>query len=335
MKIAVLDDYQQVVKLLSCYSLIQDFDVQVFCDKFQSPNDLIHHLKGFDALVLTRERTEISASILKMLPNLKVISQTGRPGEHIDASYCTDNGIAILAGSGSPIAPAELTWALVMCAQKRLNVYMQSLLSGQWQSSKNLKNNKLNFPRSLNGKTLGIFGLGKIGSLVAKYGLAFGMDVLVYGLESSKNKAQEMGYRFAASQQQLFEQSDVLSLHLRLNKNTSEIVKLSDLESMKRDSILVNTSRSKLIEEFSIERCLQENRGPHVFALDVFEQEPLLDNLQWLDVSRVVATPHIGFVELNSFELYYQTAFRNLIEFKSGNYTSVFNSEVISKLGIS
>lgn len=332
MKIAILDDYQNVVQKLSCFQILSAESVKIFSDKFYSTEELVKALYDFDALVLTRERTEINSKVISLLPHLKVISQTGRPGEHIDAKACTEKGIAILAGSGSPIAPAELTWALLMSAQRRLPLYSQSLREGKWQSASYLQSDLGQMGRVLNGSTLGIFGLGKIGSLVAQYGKAFGMKILVYGQENSKKKALELGYQVAENQEQFFRESDILTVHLRSNTKTAEIIKKTDLLNMKPDAVFINTSRSQLVENEAISFCLKNNLGPHIFALDVFDNEPVTKELEWIRSPRVVATPHIGFVELNSFELYYKTAFQNLISFKNRDFKSVFNVEVLPQL---
>lgn len=333
MKIAILDDYQNIVRDLPCFSLLGEHEVTVLNEKLGA-EALIENLRGVSAIVLTRERTELHSRILASLPDLRVISQTGRPGEHVDVGQCTRDGIAVLAGSGSPVAPAELTWALVMAAQRRLPHYMASLQNGMWQSGQGLKGQVLSVGRGLKGAKLGVFGLGKIGALVASYGRAFGMEVLVFGQKASREKAQQLGYSFATDQRDLFQQADVLCLHLRLSEGTRRLINEQDLCSMKPTATLVNTSRAQLIEEGAIERCLASGSGPFLFALDVFEEEPLPPMSTLLHHQRVIATPHIGFVEYGGYELYFRTAFQNLLDFFAGTSSSVFNPAVLSQVNL-
>lgn len=313
MKIAVLDDYQDVVSRLECFSLLSKHSVTVFRRKMSTTAQLIDELADFDAIVLFRERTHLTADCIAQLPKLKIISQTGRPGEHIDSGYCKSKNIAVLSGQGNPDAPAELTWALIMSAQRRLPQYMRSVQRGQWQSGNGLTNNPLMLGRSLRGKTLGVFGLGKIGTLVAGFGRAFQMRVLAYGQENSRKKAAELGYDFASSKSELFRTSDVLSVHLRCSGETRGIIGLTELESMKADSVFVNTSRAELVQAGAIETCLTNTTGPNLFALDVFAAEPV-HKVQEND--RLILTPHIGFVELETLEMYFSRAFKNILEFE-------------------
>jgi D-3-phosphoglycerate dehydrogenase len=315
LKIAILDDYQNVVSQLKSFDLLKNFQVEVFTEKFLSAEQMIKALADFEALVLIRERSHLDAVVLSGLPKLKMISQTGRPGEHIDLEFCKEKGIEVLSGQGNPHAPAELTWALVMSAQRRLPHYVNSLHQGCWQSGEGLSGNPRMLGRSLKDKTLGIFGLGKIGTLVAEFGRVFRMNVLVYGRESSNQKATNFGYEVAKSKEEFFSRSDVLSLHLRSQSETKGIVTFNDLLLMKPDSIFVNTSRANLIETNAIEKCLKSGQGPHIFALDVFEQEPLTEPIQ---SERLLLTPHLGFVELETFETYFDQAFRNLVKFFEG-----------------
>ncbi|MGE8473902.1 MAG: NAD(P)-dependent oxidoreductase, partial [Paraburkholderia hospita] len=219
MKIAILDDYQDAVRKLDCFQMLADHEVKVFNNTVRGLGQLASRLSEVDALVLIRERTRISSQLLDKLPHLRMISQTGRAGSHIDIAACTERGIAVLEGVGSPIAPAELTWALIMAAQRRIPQYVANLKQGAWQQS-GLKTSALppNFGlgQVLRGQTLGIWGYGKIGRLVAGYGKAFGMNVLIWGREHTREAALADGYQVAESREALFEQSDVLSLHLRM-----------------------------------------------------------------------------------------------------------------------
>src|ERR1700744_1720904 len=263
MKIAILDDYQDAVRKLDCFHLLADHEVKVFNNTVRGLGQLASRLAEVEALVLIRERTRISSQLLDKLPRLRMISQTGKAGGHIEVDACTERGIAVLEGSGSPIAPAELTWALIMAAQRRIPQYVANLKQGAWQQS-GLKTSALppNFGlgQVLRGQTLGIWGYGKIGKLVAGYGKAFGMNVLIWGREHSREAASADGHSVAESREALFEQSDVLSLHLRLADDTRGIVTQEDLMRMKPTALLVNTSRAELLEENALVNALSHNR---------------------------------------------------------------------------
>ena len=332
MKIAILDDYQDAVRKLDCFHLLDDHEVKVFNNTVRGLGQLASRLSEVDALVLIRERTRISSQLLDKCPKLRMISQTGRAGGgHIDIDACTERGIAVLEGTGSPIAPAELTWALIMSAQRRIPQYVANLKQGAWQQS-GLKTSALppNFGlgQVLRGQTLGIWGYGKIGKLVAGYGKAFGMNVLVYGREHSQGAAREDGFDVAESREALFEQSDVLTLHLRLTDETTGIVKQDDLMRMKPTALFVNTSRAELLEENALLNSLHHNR-PGMVAVDVFESEPILQGYGLLRLENVICTPHIGYVERESYELYFGAAFRNILAFDGGDTSSVFNEEAL------
>jgi D-3-phosphoglycerate dehydrogenase / 2-oxoglutarate reductase len=331
MKIAILDDYQDAVRKLDCFQLLADHEVKVFNNTVRGLGQLASRLSEIDALVLIRERTRITSQLLDKLPHLRMISQTGRVGSHVDMAACSERGIAVLEGTGSPIAPAELTWALIMAAQRRIPQYVANLKQGAWQQS-GLKTSAMppNFGlgQVLRGQTLGIWGYGKIGRLVAGYGKAFGMRVLVWGREHSLEAARADGYEAAASREALFEESDVLSLHLRLHDDTRGIVKQEDLLRMKPTSLLVNTSRAELLEENALLGALSHNR-PGMVAIDVFESEPILQGYSLLRMENVICTPHIGYVERESYELYFSAAFRNIIAFDSGDTSSVANPDAL------
>jgi D-3-phosphoglycerate dehydrogenase len=284
-------------------------------------------------LVLIRERTHLNRALIEKLPKLKMISQTGKVGTHIDVAACTDKGIAVAEGVGSPIAPAELTWALIMAGMRRLPQYISNLKHGAWQQS-GLKNSTMpvNFGVGmvLHQKTLGIWGFGKIGQLVAGYAKAFGMNVVIWGSEASRALAQQQGYESAPSREAFFEQADVLSLHLRLNEATHHIVKADDLARMKPTAMLVNTSRAELIDPDVLIAALSRGR-PGLAAIDVFESEPVLQGHALLRLENCICTPHIGYVEQNSYELYFSAAFTNVVNFIQGTPTHIVNLEALSK----
>ncbi|HVE10522.1 MAG TPA: D-2-hydroxyacid dehydrogenase family protein [Paraburkholderia sp.] len=331
MKIAILDDYQDAVRKLDCFQLLADHDVKVFNNTVRGLGQLASRLAETDALVLIRERTRINSQLLDKLPHLRMISQTGKVSNHIDLDACTERGIAVLEGVGSPIAPAELTWALIMAAQRRIPQYVANLKQGAWQQS-GLKTSALppNFGlgQVLRGQTLGIWGYGKIGKLIAGYGKAFGMKVLVWGREHSLEAAKEDGCDVAENREAFFEQSDVLTLHLRLNDETRGIVKQDDLMRMKPTSLLVNTSRAELLEENALLGALAHNR-PGMVAIDVYESEPILQGYSLLRMENVICLPHIGYVERESYELYFSAAFKNILAFDQGDTSSVANPEAL------
>jgi D-3-phosphoglycerate dehydrogenase len=284
-------------------------------------------------LVLIRERTHFNRALIEKLPKLKLISQTGKVGPHIDVAACTDKGIAVAEGVGSPIAPAELTWALIMAGMRRLPQYISNLKHGAWQQS-GLKNSTMpvNFGVGmvLHQKNLGIWGFGKIGQLVAGYAKAFGMKVVIWGSDASRDLAQQQGYESAPSREAFFEQADVLSLHLRLNEATHHIVKADDLARMKPTAMLVNTSRAELIDPDVLIAALSRGR-PGLAAIDVFESEPVLQGHALLRLENCICTPHIGYVEQNSYELYFSAAFTNVVNFIQGTPTHIVNLEALSK----
>jgi D-3-phosphoglycerate dehydrogenase len=327
MNIVILDDYQDAVRKLQCASKLDAFAAKVYTNTVKGIGQLTIRLKDADVIVLIRERTPISRALVEKLPKLKLIAQTGRVGSHIDVAACTERGIAVAEGTGSPVAPAELTWALVMAAMRRLPQYIGTLKHGGWQQS-GLKAASMppNFGLGmvLKGKTLGIWGYGKIGQIVAGYGRAFGMNVLVWGRENSLTKAAADGLQVAASKEELFALSDVLSLHLRLNEETRGIVTLTDFSLMKPTSLLVNTSRAELIEHEALIAGLNRGR-PGMAAIDVFESEPILQGHALLRLENCICTPHIGYVEQDSYELYFGAAFDNVANFIKGTPTNIVN----------
>jgi D-3-phosphoglycerate dehydrogenase len=327
MKIAILDDYQDAVRDLECFRMLDGHEVKVFASSTRGLGQLAIRLAPFDALVLIRERTEFSRALLARLPNLKLISQTGKVSGHIDVAAATAHGIAIAEGVGSPVAPAELTWALVMAASRRIVPYASNLKDGLWQTAS--VNPQLNgLGRVLKGRTLGIWSYGKIGKLVAGYGKAFGMKVLVWGGEKSRAAAEADGFASAPSREAFFEQADVLSLHLRLADATRGLVTAEDLARMKPDALFVNTSRAELVAEGALEAALRQGR-PGWAALDVFTTEPLPADAPLLRMPTVLATPHLGYVEKDSYEMYFRAAFENVVNFANGKPTNILNPEAL------
>jgi D-3-phosphoglycerate dehydrogenase len=327
MNIVILDDYQDVVRKLDCAAKLDAYNAKVYTNTVKGLGQLSVRLKDADILVLIRERTHLNRQLLEKLPRLKLISQTGAAGSHIDLEACSARGIAVAQGTGSPYAPAELTWALIMAAARRVPQYIGNLKHGAWQQS-GLKSASMpaNFGLGtvLRGKTMGIWGYGKIGQLVAGYAKAFGMQVVVWGSEASREKAASHGHIPATTREALFEQSDVLSVHLRLNEATRGIVTLEDLSRMKTTAMIVNTSRAELIEPDALISALNRGR-PGLAAIDVFEQEPILQGHALLRLENCICTPHIGYVEKDSYELYFGAAFDNVVNFIKGTPTNIVN----------
>ena len=327
MNIVILDDYQDVVRKLNCSNKLEAYPAKVYTNTIKGVGQLSVRLKDAEILVLIRERTHITRQLIEKLPKLKMISQTGKIGSHVDVTACTERGIVVAEGAGSPVAPAEMTWALIMAAMRRLPQYINNLKHGAWQQS-GLKSSAMptNFAlgQVLKGKTLGVWGYGKIGQLLASYGKAFGMRILLWGSEASRASAVEHGFEAASSREEFFSQSDIVSLHLRLNDATRGIVTLDDLQSMKTTSLLVNTSRAELIAPDALMAGLNRGR-PGMAAIDVFESEPILQGHALLRLENCICTPHIGYVEQESYELYFGTAFDNVVNFIKGTPTNIVN----------
>lgn len=320
MKITILDDYQHTIQNLACFSIISDQTPQILHHTEKDPKKLAAQLSDTAILVLTRERTIIDNELLKLLPNLKLISQTGKIANHLDLAACTKHGVAVAEGIGSPIAPVELTWALIMNTLRQIPNAIEGMKSGQWQ---------INIGSTVNGKTIGIWGYGKIGQLIAGYARAFGAKVLVWGSEQSRQKAIDNGFESADTKEAFFKNADVITLHLRLNETTAGIVKESDLTLMKPDAVLINTARAELIEKDTLLKCLKQG-NPGFAGLDVYENEPIYDkNNEFLTLPNVVCTPHLGYVEKNGYELYFGKAFENVINYIHGKPTNIANPEVL------
>jgi D-3-phosphoglycerate dehydrogenase len=331
MNIIILDDYQDAVRKLPCAGKLERYRAKVFTNTVKGIGQLSVRLRDAEILVLIRERTAFPRQLLEKLPKLRLIAQTGPVGPHIDVEACTRLGIAVAEGVGSPAAPAELSWALIMAAMRRLPQYIGTLKHGAWQQS-GLKAAAMppNFALGmlLEGKTLGIWGYGRIGQRVAGYGRAFGMKVLVWGSEASRYKAQAEGCEAAASREAFFEACDVLSLHLRLDEATRGQIRLDDLQRMKPTALFVNTSRAELLQEGALVSALNRGR-PGMAAVDVFESEPILQGHPLLRMENAVCTPHIGYVEQANYERYFSDAFDKVVGFIEGRPIDLVNPEAL------
>lgn len=313
MKIAVLDDYQDCVRHLPCYKLLDGLDVKIFHNNAKGLGQLAIRLAPFDALILIRERTKLTRALLNRLPNLKLICQTGRIGPHIDMVAASERGIRVVDGAGDPVAAAELSWGLILASSRKIPQYASLMKQGLWQTASiSPAHNTLG--RVLHSRTLGVWGYGRIGQLVARYATAFGMTVQVWGSEASRKRAQHDGLSVASSREHFFAQADVLSLHLRLTEQTMHIVTADDLARMKTDALIVNTSRAELIAPGALEHALRSGR-PGSAAIDVFESEPVLPTEPILQLENLLATPHIGFVEQDNYEHFFRPAFETVVGF--------------------
>jgi D-3-phosphoglycerate dehydrogenase len=323
MRIAILDDYQDCVRNLHCFTLLDGHDVKVFNNSTRGVGQLAIRLASFDALVLIRERSSLQRALLARLPNLKLISQTGKIGKHVDVDAATELGIAIVEGVGSLTAPAELTWALIMAASRKIVPYANNLKDGLWQMT-SIQPQSNTPGRVLSGRVLGIWGYGKIGKLIAGYGRAFGMTVLVWGSAASRSAALLDGHQAASTREAFFEQADVLTLHLRLLEATRASVTQEDLARMKPDALFVNTSRAELVQDGALEAALALGH-PGAAALDVFDSEPLAPQSQLLRMPNVLATPHLGYVEQDNYEFIFSAALQNVADFFNGTGPVLLN----------
>lgn len=313
MKIAILDDYQDVVRRLACFALLKDHEVSIFQNRALGLGQLAIRLRRFEVLILNGERSQMSRSLLEKLPNLRLIIQITAASRHVDLAAAQALGVTVIHGEDDPIAVAELTWALIMSASRKIPQYSQHLQEGVWQwSSIHPPMNQLG--RSLNGRLLGIWGYGQVGRRVAMFAQAFGMRVSVWGSEESRRRASADGYLACESKQTLFEQADILSLHLRLSEATKASVTLRDLQCMKPDALFVNTSHAALIEENALIRALDQG-SPGAAALDVFDTEPLPRDDLLRQRENLLLTPHLGYVELDNYERMYRAAFQKLNAF--------------------
>jgi D-3-phosphoglycerate dehydrogenase / 2-oxoglutarate reductase len=320
MQIVILDDYQDSVRKLACYSQLAAHQVKTSTNTVKGVGQLAVRIKDAEALILIRERTAITAALLEKTPKLKLIVQTGRVGGHIDLAACTARGVTVCEGSGDPRPAAELTWALIMAAMRRLPQYIAHAKLGAWQQS-GLKSAAMpdNFAlgQRLAGKTLGIWGYGNIGRIVAQFGHAFAMNVQVWGSEEARKRAAEDKRHVCESREDFFTSSDILSLHLRLNEETRGIVKLADLQQMKTTALFVNTSRAELVQPDTLVAALNRGR-PGMAAVDVFDTEPPLAGQPLLRLENAVCTPHLGFVDLDNYERMFAQAFESVNAFAAG-----------------
>lgn len=318
MKVYVLDDFQGTVEKLGARKLLEGLNVEltVLTEHIEDEAALVDRIKDADVLVPIRERTQITQRVIDALPRLQMIAQTGRLTGNIDLAACEARHIKVTEGSGNPIAPAELTWALLLAASRRLVPYIEHLKRGEWQrSSDQLQDEALG--QVVHGRTLGVWALGRIGSRVAQYAQAFGMNVVAHGREHTREAAEQAGIPYIADRKEFLSRVDVLTLHLKLNRGTRHILTAADLNYMQPGAMLINTSRAELIERGALLKALDQGR-PGFAALDVFEDEPE-GVTRYLNHPRILCSPHIGFVEKTTYESYFGTAFAQVREFIQGH----------------
>ena len=315
MKIAVIDDYQDAFRRMKAFPKLKGHEVVVYNDSEKDPAKLAERLKDAEAVLLTQQRSRFPREVIEKLPKLKMISQTGRNTAHVDIAAATEKGIVVsAAGAGGPNATAELTWALILAHLRHIPEEVQRMKDGKWQGTIGV---------GLKDKTLGVYAYGKIGSVVANVGRAFGMKVICLGREASTARAREAGFEATTDRKAFFESPDIVSIHLPLNKETRGIVTGEDLARMKPTALIVNTSRAPIIAEGALVEALKKGR-PGYAAVDVYESEPLMDaNHPLLKMKNVICTPHLGYVEERAYEGIYGVAVDQLLAFAEGKPINV------------
>jgi D-3-phosphoglycerate dehydrogenase len=323
MKIAVIDDYQDAFRRMSSFAKLAGHDMQIFNDTLKEPARLAERLRDAECVVLTQQRSWFRRPLIEALPNLRLISQTGRVTAHIDLTACTEHGVMVCAGGkGRPHSTAELTWALILAALRHVPEEVYGLRRGGWQSTLGV---------DIFAKTLGIYALGGIGAIVANIGRAFGARILCWGRGASLERARLAGYEVAASREAFFAESDIVSLHLPMVRETRGIVTRADLARMKPSALLVNTSRAKLIEDGALVESLKAGR-PGFAAVDVYEDEPIFNgDHPLLGLDNALCTPHLGFVTDETYEIHYGLAVEQILAYSGGKPIHVVNTELLQR----
>jgi len=320
MKIAIPDDYQNMVDQLQCFSMICHHDVIRYREQARDLDHLVERLRNADIIVSIRERVEFSRALLERLPECKLIALVGRSSHRLDFAAATELGIPVSTGvSNSPVAPAELTLALMVASRRNVALEAERMKRGDWPCT---------LSHRLRGSTLGIYGLGAIGALVAEGGRGLGMNVLVFGRKNSLEPAAAAGYEAARSQAELFERSDVLSISIRLRPETMGIVGPKDFARMKPTALFVNLARAELVQPGALLEALKSGR-PGYAAVDVYEDEPIVNgNHPFLKMPNVLCTPHLGWLEWDNYELYFRECFEQILKFENGEPLRLGNPNV-------
>ena len=316
MKIVIPDDYQDAARQMTSFSRLSGHAVRIYRDTVKSVPELAERFSGADALLLIRERTRITDELLSHLPELRFISQTGHAASHIDLAACTRRGIVVSAAGSGTLATAEFAWAMIMAARRHIPIEAQRLQEGLWQTT---------LGTVLQGRTIGIYGYGRIGTQVARFADAFGMHVVTGGgREATALRAAQDGREYLTGREQFFASCDVISVHLRLTDATRGLITEADLSRMKPDALFVNTSRAELIQAEAVERALKSGR-PGYAAVDVYEQEPITRDHPLLAMDNVLCTPHLGYVEKDTFEQFVGSAIEQIEAFSGGKPINVLN----------
>ncbi len=324
MKIAVIDDYQDAFRKMKCFAKLQGHEVITYNTSEKDPVKFAKRLEGCEALVLTQQRSFMPRPFIENLPaSIKLLAQTGRNVPHIDSAACTERGIIISASGGGNSSPTvELTWALILASVRNLPTEVNNMQAGRWQTTAGI---------GLQGKTLGVYAFGKIGSAVARVGKAFGMNVICWGRDGSTAKARAEGFDIAASREAFFAESDIVTIHLPLNKETRGVITGADLALMKPTARIVNSSRAPIIAEGALVDALKKGR-PGFAAIDVYESEPVINREHpLLSMPNVICTPHLGYVTWETYELYYAAVVDNILAYAAGAPTNVANPDVLAK----
>jgi D-3-phosphoglycerate dehydrogenase len=323
MKIAVLDDYQDAFRTLKCAAKLKGHEVVTYRDSVKDPVKLAERLNGAEAVILLQGRTAFPRAAAEKVTTLKLISQTGRNVNHIDLAACAEKGILVCgSGAGLPNHTAELTWGLIFASLRHIPQEVQAFRAGQWQTT---------LGTTVVGKTLGIWSYGRIGKIVAGVGRAFGMKVVCWGREGSTAQARADGFEVAASREAFFENADIVSLHISSNKETRGIVKHADFARMKPTALIVNTSRAQIVEDGALVKALKEGR-PGFGAVDVYESEPVLNgDHPLLKMDNVICTPHLGYVDRDTYDKYYGAAVDMVLAYADGKPVNVLNADFLKK----
>lgn len=323
MKVHILDDWLDTLRELPGFRLLDGHDVSVWNDHIADVDLLAERLRDAEALVLFRERSAIGEELVSKLPNLRLISQRGAY-PHVDVEALTRHGILLCSKKpvgGVNHATTELTWALILAASRQLPQQMAALKAGQWQTA---------VGTTLHGKTLGVYGYGRIGRAVADIARAFGMQVICWGSEAGRDRARLAGEQVPASRQAFFESVDVLTLHQRLVAETRGGIIAADLSQMKPSSVLVNTARSELIEKGALYNALRAGH-PGAAGVDVFDHEPVAAGAEpLLELPNVVATPHLGYVTKEEFDLQFSDIYEQVNAFAAGDPIHMINPKVFN-----
>ncbi len=324
MKIAVIDDYQDAFRRMSSAEKLKGHEIVSYTSSERDADKFAARLAGCEVLVMTQQRTFLTRAMIEKFPSsLKLISQTGKRAVHIDLAACTERGIVVSAsGGGNSSATAELAWALILASVRNIPTEVRNMQEGRWQTTAGI---------GLQGKTLGVYAYGKIGSIVAQVGRAFGMKVVCWGRDGSTTRAKAAGFEVAASREAFFAESDILTIHLPLNKDTRGLINAEDLARMKPTARIVNTSRAPIIAEGALVAALKNGR-PGYAAIDVFEQEPVINrNHPLIDMPNVMCTPHLGYVTMEGYELYYGEVVNNILAYVAGKPANVANPDVLKQ----